>query len=256
MTGYLQESAGLSFYHSPVLAAFPELVHGFFTRRGGVSLAPYDSLNLSWSVGDRREAVLANRRRVQEALGLSWLASANQVHGRGEAVITENPAEPNGEMATADILCTDRPGVGLLIKQADCQAVMLYDPGRRVVANVHCGWRGQAQNVLGAAVARLAAGYGCRPADLHAAISPSLGPCCAEVRNVRREFPPELWRYEVRPHYFDLWQLSRDQLQAAGLKPENIEVAGLCTRCRSAEFFSYRRDKITGRQGTVIALKS
>ena len=100
------------------------------------------------------------------------------------------------------------------------------------------------------------AGYGCRPAELYAAISPSLGPCCAEFRNFRREFPPELWRYEVRPHYFDLWQLSRDQLQAAGLKPENIEVAGLCTRCRGAEFFSYRRDKITGRQGTVIALKS
>ena len=256
MTGYLQESAGLSFYQSPLMATFPELAHGFFTRRGGVSPAPYDSLNLSLSVGDRREAVAANRRRVQQALGLTGLASANQVHGQGEAVITENPAEPDGEMATADILCTDRPGIGLLIKQADCQAVILYDPGRRVVANVHCGWRGQVQNVLGAAVARLAAGYGCRPADLYAAISPSLGPCCAEFRNFRREFPQELWRYEVRPHYFDLWQLSRDQLQAAGLKPENLEVAGLCTRCRPTEFFSYRRDQITGRQGTVIALKS
>ena len=78
----------------------------------------------------------------------------------------------------------------------------------------------------------------------------------AATRNFRREFPPELWRYEVRPHYFDLWQLSRDQLIAAGLKPENIEVAGLCTRCHAAELSSYRRDKITGRQGTVIALKS
>jgi YfiH family protein len=255
MTGYLQESAGLSFYQSPLLAAFPELLHGFFTRRGGVSLAPYDSLNLSLSGGDRREAVSANRRRLQQALGLIRLASANQVHGRGEIVVTESPAESDWEMATADILFTDRPGVGLLIKQADCQAVILYDPGRRVVANVHCGWRGQVQNVLGAAVTRLTAGYGCRPADLYAAISPSLGPCCAEFRNFRHEFPPELWRYEVRPHYFDLWQLSRDQLHAAGLKPENIEVAGLCTRCRSEEFFSYRRDKVTGRQGTVIALK-
>ena len=97
MTGYLQESDGLSFYQSPLLAGFPELVHGFFTRRGGVSLAPYDSLNLSLSVGDRREAAVANRRRVQQALGLAWLASAHQVHGQGEAVITENPAEPNGE---------------------------------------------------------------------------------------------------------------------------------------------------------------
>jgi YfiH family protein len=255
MTGYLQENNGLGFYQSPLLAGFPELAHGFFTRRGGVSLAPFDSLNLSFSVGDRREAAVENRRRVQQALGLTWLASAHQVHGQGEAVIAENPAEPNDEMATADILFTDQPGVGLLIQQADCQAVMLYDPGRRVVANVHCGWRGQVQKVLGAAVARLAARYGCRPAELYAAISPSLGPCCAEFRNFRQEFPPELWRYEVRPHYFDLWQLSRDQLQTAGLKPNNIEVAGLCTRCRGAEFFSYRRDKITGRQGTIIGLK-
>ena len=198
----------------------------------------------------------ANRRRVQEALGLTWLAGAKQVHGQGEAVVKWEPAGPPRELGAADLLFTDRPGVGLLIKQADCQAVILYDPGRRVVANIHCGWRGQVQNVLAAAVARLQAEYGCRPAGLHAAISPSLGPCCAEFRNYRQEFPPELWLYEVRPHYFDLWQLSRDQLHAAGLKPENIEVAGLCTRCRSAEFFSYRRDKITGRQGTVIGLKS
>jgi purine-nucleoside/S-methyl-5'-thioadenosine phosphorylase / adenosine deaminase len=256
MSGYLQEIAGLSFYQSPLLAAFPELVHGFFSRRGGVSLAPYDSLNLSWSVGDRREAPMANRRLVQQALGLAGLAGAHQVHGRGEAVITANPADPAGETATADILCTDRPGVGLLIKQADCQAVMLYDPGRRVLANVHCGWRGQVQNVLAAAVARLQERFGCRSADLYAAVSPSLGPCCAEFRHYQREFPPELWPYQLRPHYFDLWRLSRDQLLAAGLRPEHLEVAGLCTRCQATEFFSYRRDHLTGRQGTVIGLKA
>ncbi|MCL4500255.1 MAG: polyphenol oxidase family protein [Deltaproteobacteria bacterium] len=252
----MQKSAGLTFYQSPIMAAFPELVHGFFTRRGGVSLPPYDSLNLSLSVGDRREAVLGNRQQVQRALGLTCLADAHQVHGRSEAVITENPTGPKGEPATADILFTDRPGVGLLIKQADCQAVILYDPHQSVVANVHCGWRGQVHDVLGSAVARLFSRYGCRPEDLRAAISPSLGPCCAEFRNFHREFPPELWRYEVRPQYFDLWQLSRAQLQAAGIKPENIDLAGLCTRCRATEFFSYRREKITGRQGTVVGLRA
>jgi purine-nucleoside/S-methyl-5'-thioadenosine phosphorylase / adenosine deaminase len=105
-------------------------------------------------------------------------------------------------------------------------------------------------------VARLRERYGSRPADLYAAISPSLGPCCAEFRRFREEFPPELWHYQVRPAYFDLWRLSRDQLLAAGLRPERLDLAGLCTRCHPAEFFSYRRDKITGRQGTVIALKS
>jgi YfiH family protein len=256
MTAILQESTGLRFYQSPLMAAFPELVHGFFTRQGGASPAPYDSLNLSMSVGDRREAVLGNRQRVQQALGLTRLAGARQVHGQDEAVITANPTGSAGETATADILFSDRPGVGLLIKQADCQAVILYDPRLRVVANVHCGWRGQVQNVLGQAVARLTARFGCRPADLYAAISPSLGPCCAEFRHYHQEFPQPVWQYQVRPNYFDLWRLSLDQLLAAGLQAERLDLAGLCTRCRSREFFSYRRDKITGRQGTVIGLKA
>lgn len=254
MTVYLQTSGGLKFYQSPLLAGFPGLIHAFFTRQGGVSYDPYDSLNLSFSVGDRREAVQENRRRLQQALGLAHLASANQVHGI-DALVTANPAGLCGEMGAADILLTGRPGVGLLIKQADCQAVIIYDPVRRVAANVHCGWRGQVQNVLAAAVARLQESFGCHPPDLYAAVSPSLGPCCAEFQHFRREFPPELWPYQVRPNYFDLWRLSRDQLLAAGLRPEHLDAAGRCTRCAPAEFFSYRRAKITGRQGTVIALK-
>jgi YfiH family protein len=250
----LSQDAGLGYYQSPLLATFPELRHGFFTRQGGVSLAPYASLNLSFSVGDLPEAVRENRRRVQQALGLASLAGARQVHGHAEAVFNGDPPPPTPETEAADILFTDRPGVGLLIRQADCQAVLLYDPGRGVLANVHCGWRGQVQNVLGEAVARLQGRFGCRSADLYAAISPSLGPCCAEFRHFRREFPEELWAYQVRPHYFDLWQLSRDQLAAAGLRPERLDLAGLCTRCLAAEFFSYRRDRHTGRQGTVIGL--
>jgi hypothetical protein len=253
MTEYIRREAGdLVFYQSPLLAAFPELRHGFFTRRGGVSLAPYDSLNLGFSVGDRPEAVRENRRLLRQCLGLDFLAGATQVHGSQEAVVTGEAAAP----AAADILLTDRPGVGLLIKQADCQAAAIYDPVRRVLANVHCGWRGQVQNVLGAAVARLRERFGCRPADLYAALSPSLGPCCAEFVHFRREFPPRLWSYQVRPHFFDLWRLSLDQLLAAGLKPEHLDQSGLCTRCGPAEFFSYRRDKTTGRQGTVIGLKA
>ena len=258
MTGYWRrEAGGLRIYQSPLLAAFAELRHGFFTRQGGASLSPYRSLNLSLTVGDRREAVAENRRLVQQEMGLTGLAGATQEHGRREAVVAGNPAGLAGEMeVAADILLTDRPGVGLLIKQADCQAVVFYDPGRRVVANVHCGWRGQVQNVLAAAVMRLRERFGCHAAELYAAVSPSLGPCCAEFSHFRQEFPPEFWPYQVRPNYFDLWRLSRDQLLAAGLQAEHLDLAGLCTRCAAAEFFSYRRDKVTGRQGTVIGLKA
>jgi polyphenol oxidase len=244
------------YYQSPLLAGLPGLEHGFFTRQGGVSPGAYQSLNVSLAVGDRREAVAENLRRVKRALGLEALASAVQVHGGQAAVVTGGDGTDLADLPEVDILITGEPGLGLLIKQADCQAVMLYDPVRRVVANIHCGWRGQVDNVIGTTVALLQARFGTRPGDLYAAIGPSLGPCCAEFRNYREELPPALWSYQVRPTYFDLWQLSRDQLTEAGLATTHLDCAGLCTRCGAGEFFSYRRDRVTGRQGAVIALKS
>ena len=255
MAALFYETRGLSYYCSPLLAVIPEVVHGFFTRRKGLSTGPYHSLNLSFAVGDRPEAVTHNRLLVQQALNLSSLTSATQVHGLREAVVSSSAQVGGTDLPAADILITTQPGVGLLIKQADCQVVMLYDPVHRVVANVHCGWRGQVQNILAEAVSRLRERFATRPGDLYAAIGPSLGPCCAEFRNFLQEFPRELWPYQVRPGFFDLWRLSHDQLLAVGLTPDRIDIAGLCTRCQAADWYSYRRDKITGRQGAVIALR-
>jgi len=246
---------GFNLYRFPGLAAFPEVIHGVFTRQGGVSPEPYHSLNVSLDVGDQPSRVKENLLRLQKALGLDRLISATQVHGLNEAVIKGGYAVPQGEVPEVDILITAHPGLGLVIKQADCQAVMFYDPEHRVVAQTHCGWRGQIGGVLTETVGRLRFHFDSRPEVLRAAIGPGLGPCCAEFRHYRREFPRELWKYQVRPGYFDLWQLSFDQLTAAGLKPDHIEVAGLCTRCRDLEFFSYRRDRVTGRQPAVIALR-
>ena len=251
-----QTAAGLRWYGSPLLAARPEVVHGFFTRAGGVSRGAYHSLNVSQAVGDRRELVAENQKRLQRALRLEALASAAQVHGGRTAVITEAGQARLEDIPEVDILITTVPGLGLLIKQADCQAVMFYDPVNRVVANVHCGWRGQVDNVLGETVSLLQARFKTRPADLFAAVGPGLGPCCAEFRNFRREFPASLWTYEVRPNHFDLWRLSRDQLTAAGLSPERLHLVSLCTRCGADDFYSYRRDRVTGRQGAVIALRA
>jgi len=250
-----EEPGGLPCYRSSLLAGFPELTHGFFTRRGGVSPEPYYSLNLSFGVGDQDSLVGTNRELVQQALGIRGLASAIQVHGCQGSLVTAGNHAAAAEIPDADILLTQRPGLGLLIKQADCQAVMLYDPVRRVAANVHCGWRGQVDNILGKAVTLLGESCGSLPENLVAALGPSLGPCCAEFRHYRREFPPALWPYQVRPTYFDLWALSRDQLLAAGLQPRKIDIAGICTRCRGEEFFSYRRDRLTGRQGAIIAMR-
>jgi YfiH family protein len=247
------EHQGVKYYLFPGLTALPGVRHGVFTRRGGVSQGAFATLNISFGVGDDPRAVRENRRRLAAALGLAALRSARQVHGCDAAVV-EGPLLPGQPPETADILLTARPGLGLLIAAADCQAVLLYDPRRRVVANVHCGWRNQVHNVLGRAVGLLRTGFGCTPEDLHAAIGPGLGPCCAEFVHYRREFPREFWDYQVHPGYFDLWRLSADQLAAAGVPPGHIECARLCTRCLPGDFYSYRRDRLTGRHGTVIAL--
>ncbi len=254
--GDWQETDGLKYYRSTGLAACSEVAHGFFTRRGGVSTGVYASLNVSLAVGDRPEAVAENQRRLKQALALSNLAGAVQVHGSRAAVITAADQIGGEDLPEVDILITTVPGLGLLIRQADCQAVMLHDPVRQVVANVHCGWRGHVANILGEAVSLLRSRFESRPQDLYAAVGPSLGPCCAEFKNFRQEFPQALWDYQVRPTYFDLWRLSRDQLITAGLSPARLDIAGLCTRCDAADFYSYRREKVSGRQGAVIALKA
>jgi YfiH family protein len=152
-------------------------------------------------------------------------------------------------------MITDLPLVALMVKQADCQAVILFDPEKGVVSNAHCGWRGNVHNILDSVVGRMKSEFGCRKADLLAAIGPSLGPCCAEFVNHEKEFPAEFRRFMVREGYFDLWEISRWQLLEAGLKEDRIEVANICSRCRTDMFFSYRAEGITGRFATVAMLK-
>ncbi len=248
----------------PALEAVPGLTHAVFTRHGGVSQPPYESLNAGLSNGDRHEAVTENLRRIAAWVGLESLVAVSQVHGTHVVVVDEaflgqarTRCENGFRLALgpqADAMVTASRGVGLMIKIADCQAVFLVDPVRRVIANVHCGWRGSVQNILAATVRVMAERFRCRPADLLAAISPSLGPCCAEFRHFEREIPRDLWTFQVRPTYFDFWAVSRHQLTACGVRPENIHTAGECTVCRRDKYFSYRGEKTTGRMAAVVGL--
>ena len=159
-----------------------------------------------------------------------------------------------GRNASADAMVTDIYGRNLVIQVADCQAVLLYEPVRRVIANVHCGWRGSIQNIIGRAIEVMEQRFGCRPSRIQAGIGPSLGPCCAEFDNYRKEIPMEFWRYKGLNAHFDFWSLSRDQMTRAGMTETNIELSGICTRCHTDDFFSYRAAKTTGRFAAVIGL--
>jgi YfiH family protein len=229
------------------------LTGAFFSRHGGVSPAPFDSMNVSYGVGDDPTLVAMNRLRLKECLGLQVLVSARQVHDDHIRTIAE-PPDADCEYAGYDALITNQPGVGLLIQQADCQAVVLHDPANRVVANVHAGWRGSVVNIIAKTIARMMADFGSDPAQIVAAISPSLGPCCAEFVHYLAELPTEFHGDQVRPAYFDFWAISRRQLQKAGVLPVHITTAAVCTRC-DTNYFSYRREGSTGRSATVIALR-
>jgi len=233
---------------------YSELHHGVFARSGGVSSGCFDSLNLGLNVEDDPEAVGENRRRILAKLEISQAVYLNQVHGKIIHVLNneDNLQTP----IIADGVVTDMQGVGLVIQVADCQGVLLYDPERRVIANVHSGWRGSVENIIGDCIDVMTGRFKCDPGDIRAGISPSLGPCCAEFVNYRDEIPQVLWGYKL-PHklFFDFWKLSCDQMMAKGVRQENVETMNICTRCNTDKFYSYRQEKITGRFGCVISLK-
>jgi YfiH family protein len=160
-----------------------------------------------------------------------------------------------GMLLNGDAIVTDLRNKNLVIQVADCQAILLYDPVRHVVANVHSGWRGSIQNVVGKTVSLMNQRFMSNPKDVVAGIGPSLGPCCSEFVNYRTEIPETLWKYKINGKYFDFWSISQDQMKSEGILDENIETSGICTKCRTDLFFSYRGECVTGRFSAVLGLK-
>jgi purine-nucleoside/S-methyl-5'-thioadenosine phosphorylase / adenosine deaminase len=249
---------GVSFYQFKNLAACSGIDHRIFTRNSGRSQAPFASLNVGLSIGDSTKNVAENRDIISRFMAADRLVFARQVHGCEIAVLNrdrkKSSSADSDRSITADAMVTDICGTNIVIQVADCQAVLLYEPTQRVIANVHCGWRGSIQNIIGRTVAIMEIHFGCRPDRIHAGIGPSLGPCCAEFINYRKEIPMEFWQYKGLNEHFDFWSLSWDQLKAAGVAETKIESSGICTRCQTDSFFSYRAERTTGRFAAVIGL--
>lgn len=246
----LEDIGGLTLFR---FESFPRagLLHAISTRLGGVSQPPYASLNISPAVHDHPDLVRENRRRFTDALGIreQQLITTRQVHGR-DALVVDADFRPADPLPAADVQVTDQPGWVLTMRYADCVPVLLVDPERPAVAAVHAGWRGTQVRAAGAAVDLLRDRFGADPAALLAGIGPSIGPCCFEVGDeVAVQFADRpsglLPRPGCRPH-LDLWELNRLALVEAGVRPDRIELAGLCTRCRSDLFFSHRAHGFPG----------
>lgn len=236
--------------------------HAVFTRHGGVSDAPFNTLNVSYSMGDRPESVAENRTRCARMIGIepAQLVTAGLVHGTAVAAIDRVPEarQPDGSgiVPDVDILVTDQPGIGLMITAGDCLQVLLLDPARPAVAMAHAGWRGLAAGVLACAVQAMQHSYGSEPRLLLAGIGPGLGPCCAEFSDPARELPAPFQRYVDGQRHVDLWSAARDQLGAAGVPAAQIEHHAICTVCHRDDYFSHRGDRgRTGRFAAIIALR-
>ena len=237
------------------------IAHGVSTRAGGVSAGPYASLNLGASVGDDAAAVAENRARLARSLGYApeRLVTTPQVHGTDVLVVDEETA-PTALSVRADILVTNRPGFLLMQRFADCVPILAWHPEAGAVGVAHAGWRGTALGVARRTVEALGELAEGDARGVRAAVGPSIGPCCFEVgAEVVARFPEVDGAVSEgprgRPH-LDLWELNRRGLVQAGVAPEHVEVAGVCTRCNPDTFFSHRAlGYPAGRFGAAIGLR-
>ena len=242
-------------YQFHLLQKFSDQIdHAVFSRHGGVSDAPYDSMNVRYGIGDSHKNVDKNRGNIMDALGFDCIVSANQTHSKNVQAVHN----PMSEVDNIDALVTHRRGVPIMMQVADCQAILMYDPVRQVVAAVHAGWKGLAKDISGETLKILRMDYNVDASRLLVGIAPSLGPCCAFFTNPQQELTSEFEPYIDSKKRVDLWEFSLAQLQKHGVQKGNIELARVCTQCSGKkDFFSFRRDHgITGRFGVTIALRA
>jgi purine-nucleoside/S-methyl-5'-thioadenosine phosphorylase / adenosine deaminase len=296
------QTPGIKIIHADTLAAIPWLLHGFSTRRGGVSEAYGGrALNLGITPQDSRAAVERNRKLFLQALGAirddggAWPSVATRqvhssvIHRVDESHICQERADvghPRHPLV-GDGLITNRPGIVLAVRVADCLPVLMADPVRRAVGAFHAGWRGTLARIVEKGVGEFRRQFGSDPADLKAAIGPGIHRCCYEVSEdlrdkfgsqfcyagelfeevfssdpVRGKYPLLFMNMRAPGHgepprtvHLDLVEANRRQLLDGGVREEHIWISNLCTSCRTDLLFSHRKEKgVTGRMVGAIAI--
>ncbi|MBU4534005.1 MAG: peptidoglycan editing factor PgeF [Firmicutes bacterium] len=243
---------------------------GFSTRSGGVSSGCFSTLNLGLHVGDEPNHVIENRHRFCTSLGVGaeTLVCGEQVHGNRVAVVDRSDLgrgafDKDTAIPLTDAMVTGQRGVSLAAFFADCVPLFFYDPERHVIGLAHAGWRGTESRIGLETVRVMEEQFGSAPQHLLAAFGPSIGACCYVVGDAVRTrfeavFGPDsgILRRAGKIWMLDLWAANRLVLLEAGLRPANIESAGVCTACNAGEFFSHRaHNGQTGRQAALITLE-
>lgn len=268
----VRENAGVPFLSFSMLEETGMVAHGFSTRLGGVSRAPYDTMNLSFSRGDRQADVTENYRRMAAALGVSMerMVLTRQTHtvtvrkvtkeDEGKGVIRER------DYTEVDGLITNIPGITLVAFGADCVPLFFLDPVHKAIGLSHSGWRGTVNRMGCVTLTAMTREYGTDPGDVIACIGPSICRSCYEVgEEVAREFVlafgPEhkaelMDERENGKYQLDLWAANRQVLLEAGVKAEHLQITDICTYCNPELLFSHRRTgEKRGNLGAFLSLK-
>ena len=251
--------SGTAFLTFPFMEQYG-LFCGFTSRAKGFSKKPYDSLNLAFHVGDKRDAVIKNRQLVLEKLlkgNSRFLYSARQVHGDHIIYVTGEIGHNDGDIGIdADGLMTDRKNIPVMVMGADCNLIILADIKNRAVCTVHAGWKGTLNGIVIKALKALRKKFGSGPDDIMIFIGPCIRQCCYEVdSDLAGRFSGRFGRgsYLISREeklYLDLAGLNRKHVIDSGIPAGNIKDTGTCTGC-NGKYYSYRKDKVTGRQAAI-----
>jgi len=239
----------------------------FFTRLGGCSPPPEDSLSFSGSLGE--EEIRRNTRVVAEYLAIDpgAIIMCDQRHSAEIVCLSSRPSAT----PIADAIIAEEPGIFPAIRTADCLPILVIDPAARVSAAIHAGWRGTAKRLARKVIETLRLNYHTNPEDLLIALGPCIGVCCYEVGveviealeahipfsdNYSTAKSAHTSRHACGKYMLDLAEINRAEILSCGVPEANIKKAGLCTRCREDLFFSYRRDNgRTGRQISIVGFR-
>ena len=268
----IKENKGVTWLTYPAFEQFADIVHGFSTRLGGVSEGIYASMNLSFTRGDKDAAVYENYRRFATALGFSErdIVTSDQTHTANVRIITE---EDRGNGITkprpytdVDGMITNVRGLVLATFYADCVPLYFVDPVHHAIGLSHSGWRGTVAKIGAVTIRKMQETYGTDPADVYAAIGPSICQECYEVSEdvileFQKSFAPEHWeklfyKKENGKYQLNLWEANKIIFTEAGITEKHISMPGICTCCNPDFLFSHRASHgKRGNLGAFLGLK-
>jgi hypothetical protein len=239
-----------------------KVTHAFLGKIGGVSTTPFSSLNISTAVGDEEVNVNDNIELLSIRFGFRArdLTTVKQIHGNEVLVLHK---DDNGDGVCpdteADAIITDQSWLPIGVLTADCVPIILHDPIKKAVGVVHAGWRGTLTNIAKDTIETMRAEFDSEPADILAAIGPSIGSCCFEVSDeIAQDFITNHGGSEVylSNKHLNLPEVNALTLIKAGLAKNKIDKLGICTVCDEDNYFSHRRDNgNTGRQLSFAMIK-